>query len=71
MQTEKYIMENLWDAGCDETEISKIPICYRSGDCRNTEKLIEKCRKRQLERLYESQTCIGRLDFLRYRLAKD
>lgn len=22
MQTEKYIMENLWDAGCDEMEIS-------------------------------------------------
>lgn len=71
MQTEKDIMENLRDAGCDEMEISKILDCYRSGDYRNTEKLIEKCRKRQLERLHESQTCIDRLDFLRYRLEKN
>lgn len=42
MQTEKDIMENLRDEGCDEMEISKILICYRSGDYRNTEKLIEK-----------------------------
>lgn len=68
---EKDIIENLRDAGCDETEITSIMDCYRDGDRKRTEKLIAVCRKKQLERLHESQACIDRLDFLSYQLAKN
>ena len=70
MQAENDIIENLRDAGCDENEIQKIVTCYRNGDYKKTEKLIAGCRKKQLEKLHESQACIDRLDFLVYRLAK-
>ena len=69
--TENDIIENLRDAGCDETEITSIMDCYKDGDRKKTEKLIAGCRKKQLERLHESQACIDRLDFLSYRLAKN
>ena len=70
MQAENDIIENLRDAGCDENEIQQILTCYRNGDSKKTEKLIAGCRKKQLEKLHESQVCIDRLDFLSYRLAK-
>lgn len=69
--TELDIIENLRDAGCDETEITSIMDCYRGGDRKRTEKLIAGCRKKQLERLHESQACIDRLDFLSYQLGKN
>ena len=69
MQTEE-IAENLQAAGCGEDEIDVIVASIQSGDLKKTEKLIAKCRKKQLERLHDSQTCIDRLDYLSYMLGK-
>ena len=71
MHSEKDIIQNLRDAGCSEKDIGSIMACYREGDQRKMEKLIAVCRKRQLERLHDSQNCIDRLDFLSYQLAKE
>ena len=71
MHSEKDIVQNLRDAGCSERDISSIMNCYREGNQRKMEKLIAACRKKQLERLHDSQNCIDRLDFLSYQLAKE
>lgn len=71
MQTEHEITENLRDAGCDEKHIESILTCYRKGDRRMTEKLIEQSRKMQLEKIHASQKCIDRLDYLSFRLRKE
>ena len=71
MQSEKDIIQNLQDAGCSEKDIGSIMTCYRDGDQRKMERLIAACRKKQLERLHDSQVCIDRLDFLSYQLAKE
>jgi hypothetical protein len=42
----------------------------QKGDSQETEKLIAKCRRKQLDRLHESQACIDRLDYLSYQLRK-
>ena len=65
MHSEKDIIQNLRDAGCSEKDIGAIMACYRDDDQRKMEKLIIGCRKKQLERLHDSQTCIDRLDVLR------
>ena len=70
MSTEKEIAENLLAAGCGEAEIEMILCSVRKGDRKGTEKLIAKCRKRQLDRLHDSQACIDRLDYLSYQLGK-
>lgn len=70
MNTENEITENLLAAGCGEAEIGMIVSSIQKGDRRNTEKLIAKCRKKQLDRLHESQACIDRLDYLSYQLKK-
>ena len=64
------IAETLLAAGCGDAEIEMIVSCIRKGDRKNTEKLIEKCRRKQLERLHDSQACIDRLDYLSYQLRK-
>lgn len=69
MQTEE-ITDNLLAAGCGETEIEMIISSIQKGDRKSTEKLIAKCRKKQLEKLHDSQACIDRLDYLSYRLGK-
>ena len=65
------IAENLLAAGCGEAEIEMILSRIQNGDRKNTEKLIAKCRKKQLDRLHDSQTCIDRLDYLSYQLGRD
>ena len=67
MNAEKEITELLLAAGCGEAEIE---ISIRKGDRKNTEKLIAKCRKKQLDRLHDSQACIDRLDYLSYQLGR-
>ena len=70
MNTEKEIAETLLAAGCRETEIEMIVSCIRKGDLKNTEKLIAACRKKQHERMHDSQACIDRLDYLSWQLQK-
>ena len=70
MNTEKEIAENLLAAGCGEAEIERIVASIQKGDRKNTEKLIANCRKKQLDRLHDSQACIDRLDYLSYQLSK-
>ena len=64
------ITELLLAAGCAETEIETIVSSIQKGDSQKTEKLIAKCRRKQLDRLHESQTCIDRLDYLSYQVRK-
>ena len=70
MYSEKDIIQNLQDAGCAEKDISSIMACYREGNQKKVENLIADCRKKQLNRLHDSQSCIDRLDFLSYQMAK-
>ena len=70
MQTEKEIRENLNDAGVSGMEAESILACIRTGNMKAAEKLIGKSRKKQLERIHESQQCIDRLDYLNYQLTK-
>lgn len=70
MNTEKEITENLLAAGCGEMEVERIVSCIQKGDRKTTEKLIAECRKKQLDRLHDSQACIDRLDYLSYQLGK-
>ena len=71
MYTENEITETLLAAGCQEAEIGMIVSSIQKGDHKKTEKLIASCRKKQLDRLHESQACIDRLDYLSYQLEKD
>ncbi len=70
MQTEMEIRENLTDAGVSSIEAESILDCIRTGNMRAAEKLIGSNRRKQLERIHESQQCIDRLDYLSYQLAK-
>ena len=64
------IAEILLAAGCGESETEMIVSSIQKGDSQKTEKLIEKCRRKQLDKLHESQACIDRLDYLSYQLRK-
>lgn len=63
--------DNLRAAGCTDEEASSIVSCYMSGNIKKTDKLIAACRKRQLEKMHESQICIDRLDYLSYQMTKE
>jgi|LSQX01.1.fsa_nt_gb HD superfamily phosphohydrolase len=64
------IAEILLAAGCGESETEMIVSSIQKRDSQKTEKLIAKCRRKQLDRLHESQACIDRLDYLSYQLRK-
>ena len=64
------IAEILLAAGCGESETEMIVSSIQKRDRQKTEKLIAKCRRKQLDRLHESQACIDRLDYLSYQLRK-
>ena len=71
MPNEIETIESLRAAGCTRSEIDEIIECIRSGNLKGFEKLIERSRKNQLNRLHKCQKCIDRLDFLRYQLKAD
>lgn len=64
------IAEILLAAGGGESETEMIVSSIQKRDSQKTEKLIAKCRRKQLDRLHESQACIDRLDYLSYQLRK-
>ena len=64
------IAEILLAAGCGESATEMIVSSIQKRDSQKTEKLIAKCRRKQLDRLHESQACIDRLDYLSYQLRK-
>ena len=70
MQTEKEIRENLLDAGVDDKEAESILRSILSGDLRTAEKLISASRKRELQKIHESQQCIDKLDYLCWQMKK-
>ena len=70
MYTDNEIQETLLAAGCQGAEIGMIVSSIQKGDRKKAEKLIASCRKKQLDRLHESQACIDRLDYLSYQLGK-
>lgn len=71
MSTEKEIAENLLAAGCGKAEIESILSSIQKGDRKGMQRLIAACRKKQLNRLHDSQTCIDRLDYLSYQMSKE
>ena len=71
MMNEAEIAENLYDAGCKDDDIEAILNCCHIGDKNKADKLIAGCRKKQIEKLHESQRCIDRLDYLSYRLDRE
>ena len=70
MPTEREIAENLRDAGCDAAEVRSILDSLQQGERRKAERLLDRCREKQLARLHESQQYIDRLDYLRYQLQR-
>lgn len=64
------IAETLFAAGCEKEEIERILSGIQRGDRKSIEKLIANFRKKQLDRLHDSQACIDRLDYLSYQLRK-
>lgn len=68
MLSEQEIAENLKDAGCSAYETGRILACLQEGKGQQAEKLIAGCRRKQLEKLHESQLCIDRLDYLSYQI---
>ena len=68
MPSENEIRENLTDAGCSRDETESILACIRSGDIKAAEKIIAASRKKQLQKLHESQRCIDRLDYLCFQM---
>ena len=68
--TEQEIVQNLRDAGCDAEEIASIVSSCREGKLAQAKKQIAACRRRQLDRMHDSQRCIDRLDYLCYQLEK-
>ena len=71
MPTEEEIIENLRDAGCEESEVRAIITLCREHDIAQAEKLIAGCRRKQLDRMHASQQCIDRLDYLSFQLSKE
>ena len=71
MQEEKKILEILRDAGCEEAEVQAILTSYMNGSYKKAERLVAQCRKKQLDKLHESQACIDRLDYFSYRMIKE
>lgn len=70
MEQERAMMENLKDAGCNQTKIQQIMETYRMGNKKEVLRQIDRCRKKQLEGLHEIQRTIDRLDYLSYHLEK-
>ena len=68
MDRVKELTESLMDAGCSMEETQEIVGMYLTDDFRGVEKLISICRRRQLDRMHDSQMCIDRLDYMSYRL---
>ena len=68
MMLKEEIRENLTDAGCNCSETELIMECLSSGDMKKVNQLIGLSRRRQLDRLHDSQMCIERLDYLSYSL---
>lgn len=64
------IIENLLDAGCEDTEIGEIMNCVCSGNTKDAQKQIEACRRKTLEQMHRCQRNIDRLDYLQYRMEK-
>ena len=68
MQTAYEIRQNLLDAGCSEVDTEIILEYIRSGNLKEAKRLIARGRKRQVDRMHESQRCIDRLDYLLFQL---
>ena len=66
--TEAEVAEALRDAGCEAGEIRAILDRLQCGDRKQSDRMMERCRRQELARLHESQQRIDRLDYLRYRL---
>ena len=71
MQMESEIRESLIDAGCSSSsETYGILSCILQGKTKEADKLIGESRKKQLQKIHESQQCIDRLDYLSYQMKR-
>lgn len=71
MIKETELAEGLKDAGCDREDINIIISLYLQRDIKGMEKMIGKCRRQQLTKMHDSQSCIDRLDYLEYQIGRE
>lgn len=61
----------LLDAGCSVEETENILHCLHQNDCKEAQKLIDLCRRKQLKKVHEDQKRIDKLDYLIYEMKQD
>ncbi len=64
------IVQNLKDAGCDESAITDISKLYHTGQINDAIRVLRRHRLKLMEKLHESQYQVDCLDFLVHRMEK-
>lgn len=70
-ETRDAVIQNLRDAGCDESQISRFMEHYDGGDCRGECKTLAEHRKCLLDTIHLTQRQIDCLDYLAYQIKKE
>lgn len=65
------LIENLKDAGFDETEIKEFMDLYNNSTLNNQCECLKKKRKKLLDKVHKNEKCIDCLDYLKYSLEKE
>lgn len=64
------VIQNLWDAGCNEKFVENFLICYDRKDYEKQVKLLEGWRKDLLHQVHKGEKRISCLDYLIYQIQK-
>lgn len=67
----KKLIENLNDAGFDETEIKEFMELYKNSTPEKQCECLRIKRKKLLDKVHKSEKCIECLDYLKYSLEKE
>lgn len=70
MDTDREVLQNLSDAGCDEETIARFRALSDSDDAPGQLKLLYAHRKELLDAVHEDQSKLRCLDYLIYRMQK-
>lgn len=65
------LIENLKDAGFEETEIKEFIELYKNNTPENQCECLQKKRKKLLDKIHKSEKCLDCLDYLKYSLEKE
>lgn len=69
-KNEKFILQNLKDAGCDSEMITNFMADWQAGKKANGLKRLAAHRRALLDQIHSEQTCIDCLDYLIYQIQK-